>query len=100
MNVPAFFAANIQTTETIVETINNGGTAMTSVAQIAGYYAWDAATDNLESDNDAENITENELDAHLDFLAEAGAKFDRHAALEIARQYQAAAVADLHSSDA
>jgi len=84
MKIQAFFASNIQTIDHI----------------IAGYYAWDAASDSVDQENDIEKLTEDDFDAHLDMLVDSGAKIDRPAAIAIALQFQAAAVADLHSGDA
>lgn len=98
MQVPAIFS-NPTTLAAIVECINNGGSAMSSVEEIAGYYAWDAATDNLDSDNDCEQLTGTDFEAHLDVLVENGAQFDYSAALDNATQRNANAIACLHSSD-
>ena len=59
------------------------GTAMFSPEQLAGQYAFDAAK---QADCGFDAAT---LEAHLDLLEEAGAKFDRPAALQVAQEFAA-----------
>ncbi|OJW82870.1 MAG: hypothetical protein BGO66_03015 [Alicycliphilus sp. 69-12] len=87
IEAPAYFQANSYATlADIVETINGGGSAMSSAAEIAGWYAFSAAVEG----SDDSSIDADTLDAHLDFLREAGANFDNPAALAQAGAYLAA----------
>lgn len=82
------FAASIEHAARIV----TEGTAMFSPEQLAGQYAADAA-------KQAGHTTRDDLAAHLEFLAGAGAVFDHAAALDAARQFAPTryATIDLHS---
>jgi hypothetical protein len=70
------------TLEQIVAHINNGGTCEGiegiefSPEQLAGQYAFDAITES-----DYPDVDEGSIDAHLDFLVDAGAKFNRRDAI-------------------
>jgi hypothetical protein len=70
------------TIEQVVAHINNGGTCEGiegiefSPEQLAGQYAFDAI-----SESDYTDFDEDALDAHLDFLVEAGAEFNRRDAI-------------------
>ena len=82
------------TLERIVAIINEGGTCEGmegiefSGEQLAGQYAFDAAKAS------GYPIDESALDAHLDFLAESGAEFDRSTAIEHGLRLAAAASGD------
>lgn len=82
------FAGTIERAAEIV----TEGTAMFSPEQLAGQYAADAA-------KQAGHTTRDDLAAHLEFLAGAGAVFDHAAALDAARQFAPTryATIDLHS---
>lgn len=93
MQAPAFFQGQIHTLEDIVATLNDGGSAMSTPAEIAGWYIFDAARDG--AGRPVSELDADDFDAHLDFLVEAGAEIeDREAALAQAAQHQAAAVAE------
>lgn len=71
-----------QSIEQVVEIINSdeaseyfGGSDTREAEIMAGQYAWKAAEENGYTDNAS-------IEAHLDILVEAGAKFDFSAALE------------------
>lgn len=87
MKAPAFFRDNILTLNRIVETINDGGTSSSTPAELAGYYAYDAA---LDGSDDIGTIDEDTIAAHLDVLAEHGAQFDYSDAVSQAMLYVAA----------
>lgn len=84
---PAFFHGQIRTLEAIVDTINDGGSAMSTANEIAGWYVFDAARDG--ADNTASDLSADDFEAHLEFLIDAGAQIDdRSAVLRQAAQYQ------------
>ena len=87
---PAFFHGQILTLEAIVDTINDGGSAMSTANEIAGWYVFDAALDDCP----VSELGGDEFEAHLDLLVDAGAQIgDRAAVLRQAAQYQADAMA-------
>lgn len=89
---PAFFHGQIRTLVAIVDTINDGGSAMSTANEIAGWYVFDAARDG--ADCPVSELGADEFEAHLDFLVDAGAQIeDRAAVLRQAAQYQADALA-------
>lgn len=57
------------------------GTAMFTSEQLAAQYAIQATREGEGNVNDA-----HDLEAHLNFLSEAGAKFDRYKAVQIAQE--------------
>lgn len=65
-----------QDIEQVVKLINGGGSSDEDGDEISGQYAYDAAEDKVEW----------EFRAHLEFLEEAGAKFDYVKALETAKE--------------
>jgi len=78
-----------QSIEQVVEIINTakegqasdyfGGADLRSAEEMAGQYALEAAQESGYTDNDS-------IAAHLDLLAEAGANFNFHSALDNATQ--------------
>ena len=64
---------NAQSIEDVVKMVNGGGTSEHWPWEIAGQYAYDAAEDKTSA---------KEIEAHLDILAEAGAKFSYPQVLE------------------
>lgn len=94
MQAPAFFQGQIHALEAIVATINGGGSAMSTPAEIAGWYVFDAAREG--SEHPLSELSADDFDAHLEFLVDAGAVIeDRAAVLRQAAQYQAEALADV-----
>ncbi len=57
----------------VIKLINKGGSSEADRNEIAAQYAYDAA----------ENKEVNEIEYHLDYLVEHGAKFDMQKALEM-----------------
>ena len=84
MNIPAFFQNNILTLERIVEVINDGGTSSSTPEELAGYYAFDAAREGSDNAGDIDSDT---IEAHMDFLAEAGARFNYAEAVALSMVY-------------
>ena len=87
MQAPAFFHGNIRALQDlayVVEVINDGGSAMSGPVEIAGWYAYSAA---VEGTDEFESIDRASLEAHLDYLIEAGAKIDFSASLDQAEAY-------------
>lgn len=85
---------NCSSLEQVITVINGGaivegmeGVEFTP-AQMAGQYAFEAARES------GWPVDESALDAHLDFLAEAGAEFDRSGAIVHGLQLAAAANGD------
>ena len=76
---------NAQSIEQVVEIINGGGTSEYSANEIAGQYAFNAAD---ESGYDIDGAS---LDAHLEVIIDAGAKFDYSSALKEAKEWSAEA---------
>lgn len=87
---------NCHTIKAAAETVTNG-TSHFSSEELAGEYMFDAATDG--GDDELDSVTENDLEAHGEFLVEAGAQFDMQKALSHAAAMLAEAKRDLHSSD-
>lgn len=79
MTTPAIHF-NYVTTARAAEIITNG-TAAFEPAELAGWYAYDAAKDA------GYGFSDDMLLPHLDFIAGEGAVFDEPAALEAARRY-------------
>jgi len=68
---------NAQSLKQVVELVNEGGASFFDQNEIAAQYSWDAA-----QDADYGMSIEN-LEGHLNLLAEAGAKFDHSEAIQI-----------------
>ena len=85
LQTPAFFQDNILTLERIVEVINDGGTVSSSAELLAGYYAYEAALEGC--DDDISVCDEDAIEAHLDALKDAGAKFQYKEAATHAMNY-------------
>lgn len=83
---------NATSLETVVELVNDGtcegveGVEFTS-EQLAGCYAYNAAKESGER-------VEGDLEAHLEFLAEAGAEFNSFEALNYAEELDKAEIDD------
>lgn len=75
------FAGSIERAAEIV----TEGTAFFTPAQLAGQYAFEAARDA------GYGTDEETMEAHLEFLREAGATFDAAAAIEAAKAFAGAA---------
>ena len=69
---------NAQSQDEVVLIINNGGTSDYNSSEIAGQYAWDAARDQ-------DDTSDNNIEAMLDLLVEAGANFDLQEAMKTAQ---------------
>ena len=94
MQAPAFFQAQIRTLEAIVDTINDGGSAMSTANEIAGWYVFDAAREGAGCP--VSDLSGDDVEAHLEFLIDAGAQIEDCAAvLRQAAQYHAEALADV-----
>lgn len=71
------------TLEDVVAKVNRGpvqGFEDHTAEYFAASYAWDGATDNVDEDE----VTEADLEPHLDALSDAGAEFDYSEAVAIA----------------
>lgn len=76
------FAGSIERAAEIV----TEGTAFFTPEYLAGQYAYEGARDGEGDVNDADTLA-----ANLDYLAEAGAEFNKSKALNIAMEFVAAA---------
>lgn len=82
MEIPAIFQ-EVHSRQSIINTINNGGTAMNEAHTIAGYYAWNASKGN-------EIVSETAFIEHLDSLAQDGASINYDEAVKAANKFQEA----------
>lgn len=74
---------NCQSIEKVVKLINDGGTSEYEANELVAQYAFNAALDNVETNDSA---FRDEVEAQVYMLSEAGAKFDYEEVFELFNQ--------------